>query len=187
MIHNYLQWHWPLSPFWPLICSAGVCLGRLVPQLCIIWCLLYEKQNPLKFILQPKARQLIDSQTKLRKLQSAALIDGWTWKVACLFPLCAYSIKPRPNLAGINMHGDSLSPLFFTSVWSDTVCLFFFVCQGAIHLSTIKRVANSTSFSPDLELSHVQKSLFGNITTYNVWKVSYGIIIWMAQLQELCY
>ncbi len=102
-------------------------------------------------ILQPKARQLIDTQTKLRELQSAALIDGRTWEVACLFPLCDCSIKYRPVwLAGINMHGDSLSPLFSASVWSDTVCLFFFVCQSAIHLSTsehCKRLAHCNTFS----------------------------------------
>lgn len=142
----------PLSLFRPLICSTGVWKGWLVPLLLYaICCLPYEKHNPLKFILQLKPRQLIDTQTKLRELQSAALIDGRTWKVACLFPLCDYSIKPRPVwLAGINMHGDSLSPLFSASVWSDTVCLFFFVCQGAIHLSTsehCRRVASCTSFS----------------------------------------
>lgn len=112
---------------------------------------LMKNRTLSKIISQPKPSQLIDTQTKLRKLQSAALIDGGTWKVACLFPLCDYSIKRRPVwLAGINMHGDSLSPLLSASVWSDTVCLFFFVCQGAIHLSTsehCKRVARCTSFT----------------------------------------
>lgn len=158
IVFTFLLGYWyiylknkPFSLFWPLICSSVVWRGWLVPQLYGNCCLPYEKQKPLKFILQPKPRQLIDTQTKLRELQSAALIDGRTWKVACLFPLCDYSIKPMPVwLAGINMHGDSLSPLFPTSVWSDTVCLFFFVCQGAIHLSTsehCKRVARCTSFS----------------------------------------
>lgn len=147
--YNYLQKHWPVSRFWPLICPSGVCLGRLVLQLPIIYCKLYEKQKTLKFILQPRARQLIDSQTKLRKLQSAALIDGWTWNVACLIPLCAYSIKPGPMwLAGINMHGNSLSPVFLTS---DTFCLFVVVavvCQDAIHRSTSKKATNHTLFLP---------------------------------------
>lgn len=118
--------------------SAGVWRGWLVPQRYFICLLPHEKQNTGKiFILQPKPRQLIDTQTKLKELQSAALIDGQTWKVACLFPLCDYSIKPWPvGLAGINMHGYNLSPLFSASAWSNTVCRFFLVRQSAIHLST---------------------------------------------------
>lgn len=124
-ISNYLQKHWTAQPFLTINLKRSDWRAWLVPQLYIICCLQHEKQNRPKFILQPKPRQLIDTQTKLRKLQSAALIDGWTWKVACLFPLCAYSIKPRPVwLAGINMHGDSVSPLFSTSVWGNSLSVF---------------------------------------------------------------
>jgi len=137
---NYFLKSKPLSLFWPLICSAGVWRGWLVPQLYVICCLLSEKQSPLKFILQPKPRQLIDTQTKLRELQSAALIDGRTWKVACLFPLCDYSIKPRPLwLAGINMHGDSLWPLCFCVKWlSLSVFLCLSRCYPSVHQWTLQ-------------------------------------------------
>lgn len=127
----------PLSPFQSLICAAGVWRRWLVPQLYVICRLLYEKHSPLKFILHPKPHQLIDTQTKLRELHSAALIDGRTWKVACLLPLCDCSIKPWPLwLAVINMHGDSLSPLYSAPVWSNTAHLFFFAYEGAICLPT---------------------------------------------------
>lgn len=130
----------PLSLFRPLICSAGVWRGWLVPQLYVMCRLPYEKQNLLKFILQPKPRQLIDTQTKLREQQSAALIDGRTWKVACLFPLCDYSIKPRPVwLTGINMHGDSLSPLCFcVKRHSLSVFLCLSRCYPSVHQWTLQ-------------------------------------------------
>lgn len=61
--------------------------------------------------------------------------DWWTnMKVACLFPLCDCSIKHMPVwLAGINMHGDGLSPLLCASMkWHS---LSVFLCLSRCYLS----------------------------------------------------
>ena len=99
---------------------------------------------------------------KLKKLQPPQLIDGWTWKVACLFPLCDYSIKHRPVwMAGFNMHGDHLSPLSSISMWSDRSCLFMFVFQDTIHLSTSEHWKSVTE--PHFHQSVSKKCINGNI------------------------
>lgn len=119
------------------------CLKRLIGPTAVRYVLsALWKTEHTEIHLATRPRQLIDTQTKLRELQSAALIDGRTWKVACLFPLWDYSIKPRPvRLAGINMHGDSLSPLFLhfcVKRHSLSVFLCLSRCYPSVHQWTLQ-------------------------------------------------
>lgn len=154
-------------------------MGWLVPQLYFICCLPREKTKPSEIHL---ATQTTSANWHSNKAERAAVCrpDWWTnMKSSLPFPIVWLFNQTQASEAGINMHGESLSPFCF-SVKRHSLSVFLCLSRWypPVHQWMMLRVALCTEFSSVLSECR-QKNPEGNLlkefTLVLVFSISFAL------------